>query len=230
MRIVEVKLAFGLETKSETKAMQKSFKEALLDAWDAMIPMVGLNLIWLVMTVLVVTAFPAAGGLYYATNRIAHGKSAGIGTFFDGFKQYFWISWKWGLLNLLAYFLLVTNIWFYGQFEGTGFFILQSLFFSLTIIYTCTAFYIFPFLLEQESPVLKVALRNSFLVFLRFLGRSFLFFLLLVALAVISVFIPPFWFLITVSLMAYIANWQTLWVIRELRLDDQEKKLEPSDT
>lgn len=200
--------------------MQKSFKDAIIDAWDALIPMVGLNLIWFVLTLLIITAFPAAGGLYYATNRIAHGETAGIGIFFDGFKQHFWTSWKWGLVNLVVNFLLVTNIWFYGQFEGTGFFILQSLFFSLILIYTCMAIYIFPFLLEQESPVLKVAIRNSFAALVRFMGRSFGLLLLFILLAGVSVLVPPLWFVITVSLMAYLGNWQTIWIIRTLKEED----------
>jgi len=207
--------------------MQKTFKDAIIDAWDALIPMVGLNLIWFVMTILVVTAFPAAGGLYYATNRIAHGETASIGTFFDGFKQHFWTSWKWGLGNLVVYFLLITNIWFYGQFEGTGFFILQSLFFSLTLVYTCVLTYIYPFLLEQESPSLKVALRNSFAAFARFMGRSFALLLLFIVMAGISIFVPPLWFVITVSLMAYLANWHTMWVIRTLMQEEQRRDDEP---
>lgn len=203
--------------------MRKTFKDALIDMWDALVPMVGLNLIWFVLTLPVFTAFPAMGALYYATNRIAHGESASTGIFFDGFKEQFWTSWKWGILNLIVYSILVMNIWFYGQFEGWGFLILQSLFFSLTLIYTCMLLYIYPFLLEQEKPSLKMAIRNSFAAFVRFMGRSFGLLIFIIAVFVISILLPPLWILLSVSLVLYLANWQTIQVIRQLKDEDQKK-------
>ena len=200
----------------------KTFKDALIDLWDALIPIVGINIAWFVLTILVVTAFPAFGGIYYATNRIVHGESVNLGTFFEGFKEYFWTSWKWGLVNLLVYLILASNIWFYGQFEGWGFLVLQSLFFSLILIYTCLQIYTFPFLLEQDEPSIKTALRNSFAAFVRYMGRSFGLLFVLVLLAVVSVLLPPLWIVITVSFMVFLANWQTLYVIQEL-----EKVREP---
>lgn len=200
----------------------KTFKDALIDFWDALIPIVGINIAWFVLTILVVTAFPAFGGIYYATNRIAHGESVNLGTFFEGFKEYFWTSWKWGLVNLLVYSILASNIWFYGQLEGWGFLALQSLSFSLILIYTCLQIYTFPFLLEQDEPSIKIALRNSFAAFVRYMGRSFGLLFALVLLAGVSVLLPPLWIVITVSFMVFLANWQTLYVIQEL-----EKVREP---
>ena len=100
---------------------KKTFKDAILDAWDALIPLVGLNLIWFVLTLLVVTAIPAFGALYYATNRIAHGNPRILGPFLKGLGHNFGLSWKWGLLTLLVFGLLSLNVWFYGQFDGIGY-------------------------------------------------------------------------------------------------------------
>lgn len=196
--------------------VSKTFKEALLDAWDALIPLVGINLVWFMLTALIVTAFPAFGGLNYATNRIAHGEMADMRTFFDGFKSQFWTSMKWGFLNLIVYFLLTLNIWFYGQFEGFGFVILQSLFFSATLIYTCMQIYTYPFLIEQDEPSLKIAIRNSFAAFIRFMGRSFGLLFFFIILAIVSTLLPPLWILITMSVIVYLGNWHTLAVIQKL--------------
>ena len=205
----------------------KTFKEAMVDAWDALIPLVGINLVWFILTILIVTAFPAFGGLYYATNRIAHGEMADMRTFFDGFKTQFWTSMKWGFLNLIVYFLLTLNIWFYGQFEGFGFVILQSLFFSAAVIYTCMQIYTFPFLIEQDEPSLKIAIRNSFAAFVRSMGRSFgmLFFFLI--LAIVSTLLPPLWILITMSVIVYLGNWNTLVVIQKLRKEETDIESNP---
>ncbi len=208
--------------------VSKTFKEALLDAWDALIPFVGLNIVWFLLTLLVVTAFPAFGGLYYVTNRVAHGEMADLQTFLEGFKTYFWTSFKWGFLNLIAYFLLTLNIWFYGQFEGFGFVILQSLFFSALLIYTCMQIYTYPFLLEQDTPSIKMAIRNSFAVFVRFMGRSFGMLLFFLLLAVISTLLPPLWILLTMSLIVYISNWLTLDSIQKLREIEKEEENKPS--
>ena len=207
---------------------QKTFKDALMDGWDALIPMVGLNLIWFILTILVLPAFPAMGGLYYATNRIAHGESANVRTFFEGFKEFFWTSWKWGLVNLAVYFLLVLNIWFYGEFEGWGFLILRSIFFSISIIYTGIHFYTFPFLIEQDEPSLKIAYRNSFAAFARFMGRSFGLLVLFLLIAVVSILLPPLWIIITVSTIIYLSNWQTLYIIRILKKEQEKIEELPS--
>jgi uncharacterized membrane protein YesL len=219
---LEVKL--GLVDMYLRICMQKTFKDAIIDAWDAFIPMVLLNLMWFLLTLLVITAFPATGALYYATNRLVHGETPDISTFLDGFKGQFWTSWKWGFLNLFVFFILVLNIWFYGQFEGWGFLVLQSIFISITMIYSCMALFIYPFLLEQDEPTLKVAVRNSFAVFVRFMGRSIGLLVLFVLLSVVSTLLPPLWFIITISLMAYLGNWQTIEFIGKLSNDGLKDK------
>jgi uncharacterized membrane protein YesL len=206
---------------------RKTFKEALLDAWDAIIPLVGLNLIWFLMTVLIITAFPAYGALQYSANQIAHGRSAGFRTFFEGFRKHFWTSWKWGLITSVVYALMFLNVWFYGQFEGVGYLILQSLFLSSILIFSCMQIYTYPFLLEQDEPSIKVAVRNSFAAFIKFMGRTFVILIFFLAISIVSVFLPPLWILLTMAVIVYFANWQTLVVIFELR---EPAQIKPEDS
>ena len=49
--------------------------------------------------------------------------------------------------------------------------------------------YTYPFLLEQDEPSIKVAIRNSFAVFVKFMGRSIVTLLSFLVLSVISVFL-----------------------------------------
>ena len=202
----------------------KTLKEALIDAWDALIPLVGLNLLWVVLTLLVVTAFPAYAGLHFATNQIAHGQSAGIRDFFEGFKKYFWISWKYGLINLVLYFLVAVNLRFYGGFEGFGFVLLQGFFVAFTVLWTVVQMYVFPFILEQEEPSIKMAFRNSAVICLQYIKSTIGLFVFFFIFCVISTLLPPIWILLTVSFMTYMANWQTITAIRKLR-----KKAEMTD-
>jgi uncharacterized membrane protein YesL len=206
---------------------RKSFKDAVIDAWDALIPLVVLNVAWLLLSVLIVTAIPAFGALFYATNRISHGESVGIKSFFDGFKDQFWTSWKWGIFALLVIGLTILNVWFYGQFDGVGYVIIQSLFFSFLIMFAMMQIYMYPFLLEQEEPSLKTAIRNSFVGFGRNLGRSVGLFFFFIILAVVSTLLPPLWILLTVSVFAYFSNWQTLEVIKEMKKEALELSPRP---
>ncbi len=201
----------------------KTFKEALIDAWDALIPLVGINFVWVISTLLVVTAFPGYAGVQYATNQIAHGDYIGFRDFMDGIKKYFWVSWKYGLLNLVMYFLIALNLRFYSEFEGIGYTLLQGFFLSFAILWTIVQMYVFPFILEQEEQSLKLAFRNSAAVCIRFMGRTFGLFAFFIVLAAVSSLIPPIWLLITVSFMIYLTNWQTIAMIREL------KKLETAE-
>ena len=195
---------------------QKGFKDAVVDLWDALFSIIGINFVWFVLTILIIPGFPAKGGLYYATNQLAHGKSADLSTFIDGFKKYFWVSYKWGFINLFIYLVLASNIWFYGQYEGVIFFGLQWLFISLILIYTCIQMYTYPLLLEQDSPSIRNALRNSLIVFMRFIGRSLGLFAFFTLIFVVSVLVPPLWAICTVSIFCYFSNWQTITIIQEI--------------
>ena len=204
----------------------KTFKDAVIDAWDAIISLVVINMLWVLFTVLVITAFPAFGGLYYATNRIAHGEIAGAGDFFYGFRNFWGTSWKWGLLSVGVLGLSAINVWFYGQFEGFGFVIIQSLFLSFIILFMCVQIYLYPFLLEQEMPSLRTAVKNSFSVFIGFMGRTILVFISFLILAIVSTLLPPLWLLLTASLITYFSNWQTIVIIENLR---EKEKLNPAE-
>jgi len=208
---------------------RKTFKDAAIDAWDALLPLVVINLAWFILTALIITAIPAYGALYYATNRIAHGETVGLKSFFEGFKEQFWTSWKWGLFSIMVYGLTIINVWFYGRIEGVGFVIIQSLFFSFFIMYAIMQIYMYPFLLEQEIPSLKTAIKNSFVGFGRYLGRSVGLFIFFIILAVVSTLLPPLWILLTVSVFAYFSNWLTLEVIREMKIEALEHNNKPGN-
>ena len=53
------------------------------------------NLLWVVFTLLIITAPAAFAGMYYATHTLAKEKSASWRTFFVGFKDFFWVGWRW---------------------------------------------------------------------------------------------------------------------------------------
>ena len=196
--------------------VQKTFKEFLQDFWDALLPFVYMNLLWMILTILVLPAFPAYAGLIYASNKIANGEEGRLKLFFDGFKEYFWVSWKYGAINIIFYVLVFLNIRHYTQYEGTGFVLLQYFFLSAAILWSMLQVYVFPLLLEQDEPTIRKALWNSVVIFSKFPARSLGLCILVLVILAVSVFVPPLLVLISFSFLAYLANWRTIWAIQEL--------------
>ena len=163
--------------------------------------------------------FPAVGGLFYATNKIAHGEYDGVNSFFEGFRKYFWTSWKYGLLSLAIYFFIFISIRFYSGFKGYGYLIFLSISIAFLIFWTCMQFYIYPFLLEQKEASIKTAIRNSFAVFISFIGRSFGYLFFYMGVIVVSTLLPPLWIFVTVSFMTFTANWFTIFAIRDMEIE-----------
>jgi len=178
---------------------------------------------WVLIFIPVVLASPATGGLYYATNQLAHGHDGGPLVYWYGLKTYLWPSYRWGIMNFVIAFLFSINIWFYGE-APWGFapyvrlaFIVAAAFWAAIQLYT------FPFLLEQDQPQIKMALRNSFLALARFPLRGFGFLLLVVVIVLASTYLYfVLWVVTTVSLIAYLSNKNTIAVLEKLLAQERE--------
>ncbi|MBI1257820.1 MAG: DUF624 domain-containing protein [Chloroflexi bacterium] len=191
--------------------INKGLRDKLTDAYVATIPLITLNVVWLVTSLPLVTLIPSTAALFYATNHLAHGKSADMYTFFEGFRLYFRRSWFWGLLNLLVIVVLASNFLYYGHLSAQWATIAEAIVIVVSLVWLSLQVYSFPLLLEQEKPDLRLALRNSLILLIR---RPFFTFgaaLLMVALAVFSsLALLPLWFFFTASTCTYLANLATL--------------------
>ena len=129
--------------------------------WDEWVNLWVLNLAWVLCWLTIVLGPPATLGLYYVTNRLAHGESLGLSGFLDGGRRYFFLSWLWMLINLVVAIVISANFWFYASFESIWMDFLQAFFVILGIIWLIVQFYALPYLMEQESKHLGIALRNG---------------------------------------------------------------------
>jgi len=178
---------------------------------------------WVLIFIPIVLASPATGGLYYATNRLAHGKDGGPMVYWHGLKTYLWPSYRWGIMNFVLAFLFNVNIWFYGDAPWDFAPYIRIAFIVGAAFWAAIQMYTFPLMLEQEQPHVKMALRNSFLAVARFPLRSFGFLLLVVVIALISTYLYfVLWVVITVSLIAYLSNKNTIIVLEKLLAKDRE--------
>jgi uncharacterized membrane protein YesL len=191
--------------------INKMLRDKVADAYVATIPLITLNLVWLVCSLPLVTLIPSTAALFYATNRIAHGKSADIPTFFEGFRLYFRRSWLWGLLNIVVVAILVSNFVYYGRFDSNLASVAGGIVIVASVLWASLQVYTFPLLLEQEHPHLRLALRNSLILLIRrpfFTLGALLLMALLVAISILVIL--PAWLFFTASACTYIANMATL--------------------
>lgn len=201
-------------------------RDQLADAYLAAIPLTTLNILWFVASLPIVTLIPSTAALIYATNRLAHGKSADWRTFVEGFKLYFWRSWLWGLVNIAAVAIIISNYIFYGQVVGDWTRLARAAVIVLAFLWLTVQMYTLPLLMEQEKPRLRTALRNSLVALLRRPFASMLNALLIAALGVAStLYLQPAWVFITAAFCAYLANRATLGAIASIT-----GRIEPEQT
>ncbi|HSQ26828.1 MAG TPA: DUF624 domain-containing protein [Anaerolineales bacterium] len=175
------------------------------------------NVLWALLTIPLITAPPAAAGLYYTTNQLAHDRPVTWRTFFEGFRLYFWVSWRWALLNLLVLAILFSNLVFYTEQEGDIFFWVRAIFIAMVIIWLLIQTYTFPLLIEQTEQRTFLALRNSVGLFAfdpKYALGVAISILLLAYLA--TIFVWPSWLLFTAGLGAYLANRTAGYIVREV--------------
>jgi uncharacterized membrane protein YesL len=208
--------------------MSNLSKKGFWELYYKSIPFISLNVLWFLLTLPLITAFPAVAGLFYATNQLAHGKTAGWGDFMDGFRRYFWISWRWGMLNILVLLVGAVNIWFYGQVETGWADIIRGINIGLVFIWGSSQIFTFPFLIEQEDRRLKVAIRNILVMYLRSPLRSFGLALGLSVLILLAArfFVPALVFF-GVSFIAYYANQFIINTINDLSWEKDDKNRSP---
>jgi uncharacterized membrane protein YesL len=204
-----------------------NFIEKFNEVYDKVSPFVISNILWALLCIPVITAFPATAAMLYVTNQVIHEKPAGVRVYFEGFRKYFWVSLLWGLVNIIAGVLLYINIWFYGNMTTSIGTTLGYLFRVIALVWVIVQFYTFPFLLEQEQKNLKQAMRNSlFGMGIRPLHNMGLFLFAIIMGLFCTIIFPMGWLLFGGSLIAYSANrgvLNTLKEVQKIRAREQTK-------
>jgi uncharacterized membrane protein YesL len=200
------------------RGTQQVLQDELWGAYYRSIDLILVNVIWFLFSVPLVTAVPALGGLFYATNRMAHGSTGDWRVFWQGFCENFRLSWRWGLVNAVVLLFLGFNWWFYGQIEISGMVWIRGLILMLIAVWVQLQLFTFPLLLEQADQRFTVALRNSGVLLLRWpaiaLGATLE--ILIVTLPSIFIF-PPAWIFISASLCAFLANRAVVTSVQKIK-------------
>lgn len=137
-------------------------RAALRDTWNDLLTTALCSLLWLLFSLLVVTAPPATLALFYVGNRIAHGEPTDPGDFLRGLGRYFGLGWRWGLLHGCVLFFLAGDVILTGQLSQSSVARLAQGFYLAALgVWLLLQLYVLPFLFEQKSPSVRLALRNG---------------------------------------------------------------------
>lgn len=211
--------------KSETvePRQTKTFENRLSDLYYAVIPFITINLAWFLLSLPVVTIFPATGGLYAAVMAHNKGETATWGKVWEGFKRHWRESLLWGLAVLLGDAVLAVSFWFYlnigqlwGSFALTGTMVVGVIWFAMTQ-------FSFPLLLMQEKKNVWVAFRNGYVVAIRRPLSALKVMALSLVVIIVSVLIPPLWVFISMGLIAHIQTKTVLQAVKQIREKDAER-------
>ena len=200
-------------------------RRALSDGWFRFATMFAVNLLWVLGTLTIVLAPPVLFGMFYVANEAAHSRSTSISDFFSSARRYFFLSWRWGILNLIAAVLFWGNFTLYPRFAGqfTEVVLIATLF--LLVAWVSVQFYTIPYLMELEKPSLRVALRNAIYTAL---ASPLLTVVLVLIGGVLVIVLPALIFFGAGALLALVANHALLERLEAFGLRKQPEYV-PSD-
>ncbi len=207
---------------------ERALQNQLGEGYYRSIDLILLNVIWFVASLPMVTAIPALGGLFYATNRMKHDGSAGWGAFVEGFRQHFWLSWRWGLINAGILIFLSLSAYFYGQIDLPWLSWIRWVIVVMIAIWVDLQLFTFPLLLEQADRRFLIATRNSAVLYLRRPRTAVGTLALILIITAFSTFVfPATWIFISASLSTYLLNRAVIDAIQSLREQDGVAEASP---
>jgi positive regulator of sigma E activity len=79
--------------------------------------------------------------------------------------RHFGLGWRWGLVQAIPLFLLVGDVALTGRLgQGPGVRLVQGLYLAGLAVWLLLQLYVLAFLFEQETPSVRLALRNGSLM------------------------------------------------------------------
>jgi uncharacterized membrane protein len=202
----------------------KPIKATLADIYYEFGSLFVVNVLWVLTSLLIITAPPAFAALVYSTNELARGESIGWRTFFEGFKKNLWVGWKWALINIVVSAIMLVNLQFYAQFDTNWSPWVRGVMIGVYFTWGLLNMYTMPMLIEQNKKSFRMALRNAAVLYATrpfvLLGVS----LLTLALSILSIiyFLPAF-VIILASVCSYLISRITIDTVKMVNKKAEQK-------
>jgi len=144
------------------KEAMSVFWQTLKDTWEELYSLAIVNVVWLLASMTILLFPVTAAGMYYVTNRVAHGKTFHFSDFIEGIKKFWWRSLIWFLANILFVVIIYTNLTFYSSnFKGLWVAFVGGFWLALLAFWLTMQMYFWPMLIEQKETKMLLAWRNA---------------------------------------------------------------------
>ena|SRR5215212_957571 len=186
------------------KILGVSFRDVWQELWTILI----IQVLFLLGTILIVSAPPVMLALFFYGNQVAHGERVTERDFLQAVRSYWKPAWRWGLINVLAIGVLTGDYYLIGKMAGNAnqAYWIQGFYLTVLAGWFLLQLFALPFLFEQEQPSVRQALRNAAV----FIGRNLILVLVLTLLLVISLTAGMLVFMLTLvfggALIAFASN------------------------
>lgn len=218
---------------------------SIVDFYNELFPMVGMNLLWMIVTVpFALIFFPIVAGVTQLPPELAfvpamvflliapNPASAGIHNYanqlvkeerveFELFKAGLFRYWKRALVlmvfGFLGFALLIGNVAFYLSMEHFLVKALGVMFIYGLVIWGAMQLYLMPLLIEQEDKSIRVLYRNAALLAMDNILVSIVLLLVLLIVSALSVIIPLLVMLLAGTLVALVQHRATLMLLEKYR-------------
>jgi uncharacterized membrane protein YesL len=179
------------------------------------------NVIWFVLSLPLITAPAAWAGLVKMTHRAQSSPTTDLRDVWEGFKENLVRGIIMAALNALVIGINVWNLLAYRYDDGATVIALRVVWLTVLFVWLTVQVYMWPLFYEMEHPTLFGAMRNAFVMLLLNPIFTIGLWVGLVILIAFSMVFPVAWMLLTVGMLAAIANTAVLDRLRTVRYNDQ---------
>ena len=141
--------------------MTQAIQKTVIAWWQNLIILTILNVVWLALQLLIVTAAPATAAFYGVANSMAAGDSISWEEFWEGFRRHFWKATRWGLLQVVFYFIVVFNFAYYAQAGSVSWGLIKIIWGGVALVWTILQLLYWPLILEAEDQSIRNTLHNA---------------------------------------------------------------------
>jgi uncharacterized membrane protein YesL len=164
------------------------------------------NLLWVALSLPVVTAPAAWAGLIRMSHTAYTQPTANINDFWEGFRENFWRGLVLALINIVVIAVNLINLAFYRNENYVVLVLLRGVWGLALLVWFTLQFYMWPLFYEMETPSLQGALRNAAIMLLLNPGFTVSLWVGIVLILVVSIILIPLALLLTGGALAAVAN------------------------
>lgn len=140
-------------------------RRSLGDAWDPLIVVGAINLIWMGLALTIVLLPAATAALFESMHGLAAGRSPGIRDYLGLVRRRFFGGWVWAAWAAAVITIVGANIGFHADPAGSPSW-LSAVFVVLGALLGVSLLYVWPFVFLQPDASIVRAIRNSLLLVL----------------------------------------------------------------